>query len=344
MTMPSDSNEDKLLFAVSLIRHGDRAPFARLDGITVDDYWPNGIGELTPEGMHQEYQLGKKLRKRYIETYQLLSSEYKQNSIYALSTPFTRTIMSAHCCLTGLYPHGSGCRLRNGDFALPDGYQPIPVFTIGAGEKNIINPESSGIDHFRRLINEESMNQLSWIDKGKELASDFKKWGQILGLQINSVYDMMLPGDTIFCMSQNGLPMPNGLTKEDIEKIIEIYLYICFTRISPEVFKKFMAEGFISKLNTDFQDAAEGRQKYKYLLYSGHDISIVAMMNALGAPLNENPPYASHLDFELYQSNTDYTVKIFYNGEVLEFPKGSGKTSYLLKEFQEFISPFLLEK
>lgn len=339
--MRCDSNGKKLVFAVSLIRHGDRAPYAKIDGNNVECHWPNGIGELTPEGMHQEYLLGKKLRERYVSNLHLLAPEYKASSICVLSTSYTRTIMSAQSCLAGLYPNGTGQKFPDGSFALPDGYQPIPIYTIGNKEKNILNPEFSHPDQFHRLMNYDSMNQPDWILKNNELASNFERWSKNLGVKITGIYDLMLPGDTLFCMSEHNMPLPAGLSREDADKIIETYLYVCLTRVAPKAFIKFMAEGFISKLSKDLQSAAEGKHQYKYILYSGHDISIVAVMNALGCPPAKNPPYASHLAFELYQDNSEYLIKVFYNGDFIEFPKGSGKTSYALNEFQDLIAPFL---
>ena len=333
-------NNEKLVFAVTLIRHGDRAPYARLKSNKINHQWPNGIAELTPKGMHQTYLLGKKIRERYVDTFHLIPPEYKNDSLYVLSTAYIRTVMSAQCCLAGIYPNGTGSRLPNGSFALPDGYQPIPVFTITFGQKNIINPENYDNDEYHRLLDYESKRQLSWKVKDKELADDFKRWSKIFGVEINNVYDVLLPGDTAFCIREHGFPLPEGLTEDDGVKLIDTYLYVCLTRVAPKPFIHFMAEGFMSKLNSDFQAVVDGRQKYKYKLYSGHDISIVSMMNVLGAVLDKNPSCASHLDFELYHNNHGYYVKIFYNGGIVKYPKGNGKEIYSLEDFQNLIASY----
>jgi lysosomal acid phosphatase len=335
------NTEEKLVFAVSLIRHGDRAPYAKLETDKTEGQWPHGIGELTPRGMRQEYMLGKKLRKRYVDTFHLIPAEYKPNSLYVLSSSYSRTTMSAECFLAGLYPNGTGPELPDGSFALPDGYQPIPVYTVGSKEINIINPQTSDNEEYRRLMNYESKQQPDWKKKDKELAEDYKRWSKIFGIQIDNIYKVLLPGDTAFCLSQHGLPLPEGLTPEDADKLINTYLYVCLTRVAPKPFTLFMAEGFMTKLNSDFQAVVEGKQKYKYKLFSGHDISIVSMMNALQSSPDYNPPYASHLNFELYQDNSGYYVKVFFEGTIVEFPAGSGKKTYPLKDFQELTASFI---
>ena len=53
--------DDELVFAVTYIRHGYRAPYAKIDSPNFNYQWPDGTGALTLEGMHQEYLLGKEL-------------------------------------------------------------------------------------------------------------------------------------------------------------------------------------------------------------------------------------------------------------------------------------------
>ncbi len=324
---------EKLIFAVTLFRHGDRAPYSELKKKQVSYQWPNGIAQLTPKGMRQTYLLGTELRKRYIDKYHLLSAMYKKDTIYTLSTSYPRTIMSAQCCLTGLYPMGTGPKLADGSFAVPDGYQPIPIYTIGKNKHNIINPENSDNNEYHRLLDTESKIQPDWIQKDKELAEDYKKWSEIFGVKINNLYDILLPGDTVFCLSEHGLPMPKDLTSEDIGKIIDAYLYVCLTRTAPKTFTRFMAHGFVKKLCSDILAATNGTQKYKYMLYSGHDISIVSIMYALGATPKFNPPYASHLDFELYKQENNYYIKVFLNGDTVKFPIDDNQGSYKFESF-----------
>ena len=60
---------EKLIFAIDIIRHGDRTPLIELP--KAPHHWEEGLGQLTPTGMAQEYQLGQRLRKEYIKQYQL---------------------------------------------------------------------------------------------------------------------------------------------------------------------------------------------------------------------------------------------------------------------------------
>ncbi|HOT28913.1 MAG TPA: histidine phosphatase family protein [Candidatus Ozemobacteraceae bacterium] len=330
--------ENRLIFAVSLIRHGDRAPYAAMNSTTVTYEWPDGIGELTPEGMNQEYQLGKRFRERYVDTFKLLPPTYRPNSLYVLSTSANRTVMSAQSFLAGLYPDGTGPRLGNGFRALPNLRQPVPVMTIPRGAKNIINPEHEDAEKVHQLIVKHGFTQPEWIRKEKELEADFKRWSRILGVEIRNLEEFLIPADHVYCMSVHGVPMPKGLTKADTEKIVREKMSACAIRFVPKEVARHMASGFLTKLDADMRAASEGKQKYQCLLYIGHDDSILGLMSALGKPLANNPAYASHVDFELYRDGANCTVKTFFNGKPVPLA-GDGRETLSLKEFLEYIKP-----
>lgn len=118
--------QEKLIFAVDIIRHGDRNP---IEDFPADPFpWPQGLGALTPLGMQQEYQLGISFRKLYIDKYHLLPAHYDIKTMQVHSDTSNRTIQSAESLLYGLYPLGTGPKISN-QFAVPAGYQPIPIFT-----------------------------------------------------------------------------------------------------------------------------------------------------------------------------------------------------------------------
>lgn len=69
----------ELIFSLDLIRHGDRTPLKKIPNINYE--WDQGLGQLSPRGMQQEYELGSKLRKKYIDNYPLLPKHYQKDSI-----------------------------------------------------------------------------------------------------------------------------------------------------------------------------------------------------------------------------------------------------------------------
>ena len=92
------TSKEKLIFAIDVIRHGDRNPIIAIPAVAHD--WPEGLGQLTALGMHQEYELGKKCRHDYVNKEKLLPSSYQKGTLYVRSTDIDRTLMSATFFLT----------------------------------------------------------------------------------------------------------------------------------------------------------------------------------------------------------------------------------------------------
>lgn len=331
--------EEKLIFTATIIRHGDRTPFAEIKSTKITYKWPLGTGELTPIGMHQEFMLGGEMRARYVEKYKLLPPVYQNNTVYVLSTDFNRTITSAVCLLAGLYPPGTGPVMQDENPALPFAYQPIPVRTIPNGHKNIINPTSENLEKHGLLLKKYAYTQKAWQDENVKFSADYKRWSKILGVNINSLEDTLIPGDHINCMTIHNVPYPEGLTGEDAKKIVKARNRAAALRYVSREMAWFMSAGFLSRMMEDFNLAMGGKQRYKFILYSGHDDSLIAVMSALNAPLEENPPYASHIDFELYQDDSQYRVRVRFNGEPVFLSSDKSRDFCTIEEFANIIKP-----
>lgn len=65
---------ERALFAVDVIRHGDRTLVAPLPNASYP--WIEGPDQLTAQGMQKEFLLGTALRKKYINKYHLLPVSY----------------------------------------------------------------------------------------------------------------------------------------------------------------------------------------------------------------------------------------------------------------------------
>ncbi|CAI2327475.1 unnamed protein product [Caenorhabditis sp. 36 PRJEB53466] len=95
----------KLEFVQGLWRHGERSALADLYPIYEDDwiYGGGGLGELTAKGAGEMNELGRLLRKRYVNELNFLTPKYLSREVYFRSTDFNRTILSANALLYGLF-------------------------------------------------------------------------------------------------------------------------------------------------------------------------------------------------------------------------------------------------
>ncbi|GMT13933.1 hypothetical protein PFISCL1PPCAC_5230, partial [Pristionchus fissidentatus] len=154
--LAADVKDDdlELVFATALWRHGDRAADHAVPGREQfpEDAWTfggGGYGELSPEGMAAHFNLGKRLRARYMDKYSLLSPTYNAKEIYIRSTDYNRTLISAYANVAGMYA-GTGVTGQNFPAAelIPDGewpvgYIPIPVHTVPYSTDFVGHPDST---------------------------------------------------------------------------------------------------------------------------------------------------------------------------------------------------------
>ncbi|MFA6075526.1 MAG: histidine phosphatase family protein [Negativicutes bacterium] len=330
--------QETLVYSVCMVRHGDRTPWSDAGFTNIHYKWPYSLGELTPLGINQEYQVGKLYREKYVDRWHLLNPQYQNGSVFVLSTEMNRTVMSGQSLLTGLYPPGTGPKLANGQPALPDALQPIPIFTIPAGAKNIISREQEDPSILKSMMLQ-VLATPKFAALNQNYQPDLKRWGNLLGTTIPNIRDLIGSSDYLNCMLQYNAPLPVGLTKAEAERIINSGFKIQAEMFAVDEITRYMASAFMRKLDLDLRAAASGNQKYKLTLYIGHDISLLGIMSAIKAPLPTNPDYASHVEFDLFhEDDGSYVVKATYNNAPVKFAN-TGKAYCTLDQFTALIQP-----
>ena len=289
----------KMIFASEIIRHGDRTPYKALP--TAPYSWPEDLGQLTALGMQEEYFLGKSMRHVYITQEKLLAENYQADQIYVRSTDIDRTLMSAQSLLLGLYPLGSGPVLANGEFALPNGYQPIPVHSISIKRDTLLLARNVKRTEFNNLVDQYVAITDCWKKQETVLKPKMKKWRKALDMPIKSIYDIPSLGDNLYVRTVHNVPLPSKLSPQEIKEIIYYGSIILAQEYQPKQIGALTGKKLLVAERDNMQKVVNGESSLKFILYSAHDISILAFMSAIGAPLEVDPPYASHLAIQLYQ-------------------------------------------
>lgn len=320
--------QDHLVFAVDIIRHGDRAPVA---DVKYPPYiWPEGPGQLTAEGMHQEYQNGVNFRGFYVNETHLLPTNYQAGSLYVRSSDFDRTLMSAEAVLTGLYPPGTGPNLPDTkNPALPDALQPIPIHTVPKDSDSLFFPQQP-MPLFKRYV----FSSPDWQQKNAELAPNYARWSEASGMKIKTLYNIIGLGDALYIRQVHNVPLPQGLSKQDVQTIISAYQWAIARLFSPPEVSDPLAHNLLMQIDQYFQDASLQKTALKYVLFSAHDVTLLSTLSALGAPLSVQVPYASDLRLELLENDTQqYFVKVTYNGKPVNLPNCQNSDTCTLSEF-----------
>lgn len=316
--------KETLIFAVDVVRHGDRTPYLVIPKGT--HKWVEGMSQLTARGMQQEFQLGVSLRKKYVHKYHLLPKSYQTGTIHVSSTETDRTLMSVQSLLLGLYPLGTGPSLPDGKPALPNFYQPIPIYTRPDFDKT----------KYYQLAAQYITSKAKWKEKILKLKNRLQKWSLATGLNIGG-FDISLLialGDALHIHRLYRASMPPELSEKDIKDIIAIGNWGHLTQFQTKEIANFFGRSLLTSIVGYLQKAGLQEDPLKYVLFSDHDITIESIMTILQNPLKELPPYVANLNFMLFKTDAkNYLVKISYNGKPIIIPSCGTKICTL----QQFV-------
>lgn len=336
----------RLIAVVELCRHGARSPgtFWPWDA----GRWPEGVGELLPEGMRQHYLIGTVLRSRYIQTQQLMMPFYYQPEIFVFSSDYNRTIMSAQSQIQGLYPNGTGPNLRstamkttavppidvtnlNGLItslnmsALPENLQVIPIHTDQIVRQYALNPSSS-CAYYNYLINQKSMMTSQLNDIFNEHNNTINAVMQVLNCtRAYAEKNMQSVADSVTSNAYMGYSLPSQFTPDIVADMEELaYELKSFLEFQPDFFARLAGTPFMNQMVNNLLLSNNSQITQKFFLYSAHDTDISFILAFLQLNFSQPPPFASTIFFELYQYGVDYYVNVKYNDALQNIPTCGG--------------------
>jgi acid phosphatase len=309
--------EDTLIFAIDVIRHGDRTPTIIFPNAPHE--WPEGQGQLTATGMRQEYELGLDRRREYVDQRHFLPSVYQSATMKASSTNFDRTLMSAQSFLYGFYPLGTGPALPSGDPALPGKFQPIPIYAMPIETQ-------WPTEEYNALIKNHTELTPEWKAKTALLSPNFPRWSQVLGVPIQSISALNEIGDALTIRQRYGIPLPEGLSSDDAKAIREAGQFVMVTPLRDPVIYRLTGQPLFNLIAKEFAEKVTQKNPLKYELFAAHDTTLLSVMSVMGVPITEQPPFASDLNFELFDSGKGKYIQVKLNHELLKIPQCGGTT------------------
>ena len=342
ISLPATAAE-KLIFSLDLMRHGDRAPIKAMPKAPYTRTIP--LGQLSPEGIAQCYQLGTKFRQKYVVENHLLPESYDPKLMYVRSSDFDRTLMSAQSVLMGLYPLGTGPHLKDGSPAIPGGLQPIPIHTLPQHKDTFIPCEHKPkmIEYLRKKY---VLSTPEWQKKHQEIAEHFSEWEAITGYKIQDLYSVGSLADTIHIYENHDVALPSALTPEHKKEILGLKTMIYLNTWQDYTSSATLGHPLLETITHYISDAAEQKTPLKYVLLSAHDCTIARTAGALRARLPEFPGYNAVLNFSLIEKdNQQYEIRLSYNDKPLFIPDCQGpicslqQLSGILKKAKESADP-----
>ncbi|KAL4228068.1 mitochondrial acyl carrier protein [Mactra antiquata] len=313
---PSNIGTNSLRLVNVLYRHGDRSPtHSYKNDIYQESDWPQGYGQLSKKGKKQEYELGKFLKERYVDS-GFLAPIYQRDEIYVRSTAYDRTLMSANCVLAALFPPIDETQTWNDDIP----WQPIPIHTVPVEEDSLLVMNTS-CPAFNEAQNE-FLQQSPVMNETMAANADLYVYISDNSGEPNTWYGIQNVLDPIYCQSvSDGYNLPDWVYPQIMNSINELSDIYAGSLISPQYAYlrggPLVSEMMQHMINTSINDTLPS----KMFMYSAHDTTVVHFLITLGVYNYRKPPYSACVMVELHELQPgDFQVLILYRNNTEEDP------------------------
>lgn len=313
--------------------------------------------QMTLLGAHQHLMVGRVLQKSYIEDHGLLGKNWTNTDIKLFSTIFSRTFQSAVAFLFGFLPTFNISNIK---------IIPSPDERFCMSEYYCKCPLADQLERLiwkkrRRLLNSHPavlhlMQRLSPIVKSQpnhpDILDPFEMFDSLMGYVCHGSHLPCIPG-TNECV-----------TFEHVRNLIAYidWLGRQFIRDNTNTKAAMLnMQGFLNHLVFTIKNFISGKDPAKFVLYSGHDITLEPLSAALGIDDGNMIPYASRIVFEVYNytfnNKVKYVMKVLFNGKDVtkytsfcksyfkDVVKKSNPSDYGLcpfESFRKFVEDFIL--
>lgn len=314
-------------------------------------------GQLTHYGIRQLMKVGRSLGTAYWDLFSWALKDEKTSKgrkhvdlIQARSTDYTRTLMSSAAFLTGFLENQKGV----------SGTDKVPIMTnpdenaevmhgiglkastnvAGGGEKTLVGECALAVSKAEYQV-DMTMSSLRTDVKERlrEGFGDSAADDKITRLTDN-VYARTCHSMTLPCSTQSGECMTNSLA---LAMVAESDRLLCATYMGAQggmVSSGLSIYPFMAELLANMDAAVKYRKPAgnateeadappTFLLYVGHDTVIAPVLASLGAYDCRWPPYASHVEIELWEKTSEngttpaYFFRLLYNSRpVTHFANG----------------------
>ncbi|CAG5865685.1 unnamed protein product [Menidia menidia] len=285
-------------------------------------------GQLTTLGMQQLYELGTRLRRRYIEESAFLSATYAPDEVYVRSTNIVRTIESAKCLVAGLFQQKQK--------------EMVSILTTEA-ESEILYPNYHGCKLLKIL------GSHRWAESSTlpDIAADLQSIQSALGIAAHQHVDFILIRDDMVARETHGLPSPPALdswrsTVEQRAVDMMCHVFDPSKRDKLQLCVGPLLQTLINNIEEKLQGVSSEPNR-KLFLYSAHDTTLIPCLMTLGIFDMKWPPYAADITLELHQNRQtrEAFVKVSYIGKDQLIPGCSG-VYCPLQEFKKVLSAYAL--
>ncbi|KAG2764105.1 hypothetical protein JG687_00001512 [Phytophthora cactorum] len=316
--------------------------------------WP--CGQLTAKGIDMMRAKGKQLRERYKTLLEDIEDPIQQ--VYVQSTNIRRTIRSAQSLLAGLFPEyfvnvNADNSLAASENLLPDSrlflqdmqtdrkMKKDEVFVIHADDSNSLAPQ-----HSYEL----------YQDLGKVLAEELRQHAPpgfteasqtisaVIGARSSKLVAWTGLREVLVCRQAHGLAFPDGLNQQLFAQICEYDAWLWHHLYGRMDFCRTSFKAGVQRIYSYLTSVTQGATKHKMSLFSAHDNSLVALVNALQLQVPRVIPlYGAMLTFEVFRHRVtgEFYLKALFEGVEVTFASHEHSALCSFAVFQQAAQSFL---
>nr|CAB3219779.1 lysophosphatidic acid phosphatase type 6-like [Phallusia mammillata] len=287
------------------------------------------LGNLTTTGAEQMYRLGCSIRQKYVNELNFLKPEIS-DEVNVRSTEIPRAIESARSTLAGLFPGTKA----------PISIEVAPV------DEDYMFPNFNKC-HYLKLL-----SRWAWVEP--DLLHEMKDKRERIELAYNisseeKVHIVTLR-DCIVAHKEHGVLPANydiPVVNNELENAALEIMHHVFagTKETRNLALKLGIGPLIGTVLSNISSCINRQCHKKLYLFSGHDTTLMPLMQAFGITDFEWPPFAADITIELYEKKEsgEQFIRILYLGKAR---KVSGCTDTLcpLEQFKKSMSKFIMDK
>ncbi|KAG9397526.1 Histidine phosphatase superfamily [Carpediemonas membranifera] len=264
-------------------------------------------GQLTVEGGKMHYDLGVRVRERYVSTLGLLPATLTPELMYLRTTDIQRTKASLEHQISGIYPNSRGTVLD--------------VHTIDLSGEYLFSPD--GTCPRREKLEADITSSLEWDKYFAAIEPVRVQLCEAWSAEDCAQVTWMMIFDNVATRQAHGIPLPPGVDSKIAQIATNAAEFNWGLKNSNGELRSLYIGEFLAELVHNFVAVSRGATPVKWFAYSGHDATVgplVQVLNGNAQPFIW-PPYAADVILELWTKGpSSWFIRATYQGELLRMP------------------------
>lgn len=277
------------------------------------------FSQLLETGVEGLKEVGRYLRKVYVEKIKFLPSSYDSSVCYFRTTDTLRTIHSQMSLFRGLYPGTEKLEIHTADKIIDPWKQPVHLCpTIAKIQRELVG----GSEWIEANLNDEVL---------------MNETAEILGVKWSSVNDAVT---STLC---RGYKLPSNMTEEKVDAAIKLKARQMQFLYSHDSFFPLYSSFTSAEMLNEMLLRVSGASRRRFIHWSAHDANVLGLLGFLGYSDDKWPPYGSFITIELFRFRRlqQFFVQFRYNGKLLRIPRFSYSRVIPLDDFTKFVRNFM---